>query len=457
MGAVLRDNGYSVNILDSTCEGYYNTMKYSGDYISYGLNDEEIIERINDFKPDLVGITSMFSEQQVMTDHYCSMVKDYDKNLKIVTGGNPPTFSPEEAIKSKADFVVMGEGEERLLSLLDSLNKNKTPDFDGLSFKENGKIKINKPCALIENLDDIPLPARDLIDMEKYIDVGIPFSPFSLKSRVEQIMTTRGCPFRCSFCSSTSFWGYRLRKRSVGNVMKEIDVLVNEYKIQEIQFSDDNLTVDKKRAIELFKILIPYNLSWCMPNGTMVGTLDNSLIDLMASSGAYQLSFALESGSQRLLKEVIHKRVPEKKKLKSLISRCHENNIQVHGMFIVGFPGETKEDIQKTFDYPYEIDLDSASFFVASPLPGSDLYEECKTKNYILDGLADFKSSIINIPRDSKDYLMDKKEYEYLVDKETKKFNEYIKRTKKEQWETKYSQFLKRHKDKSNLISGRVT
>jgi len=311
----------------------------------------------------------------------------------------------------------------------------------------------------IINLDNLPLPARDLVDLENYIKIGVPFGPFSRKERVEQIMTTRGCPFSCSFCSTVEYWGHHFRTRSVENVIKEIGELVNKYHIEEIQFTDDNLTANKKRAKDLFTKLKKYGLSWSTPNGLMIQTIDEEMIDLMASSGAYQVSFAVESGSQRVLKEIINKKVPQKSEVKKYIERFHKNNVQVHGLFIVGFPGETRDEIQQTLNYPFDLGFDSASFFIAHPMPGSRLYKECEQKGYLDTNLIgkDLQHSAIKIPKDSPDFIMSGKELEKLVDDATRKLNEHTKNKNPGAWEKKFEQFLKRHGDKADLILGRVT
>ncbi len=458
IGAMLEKNGYDVKIIDSPCEGY-NNLKTEGKYVTYGLSDSEIIKKVNDFKPDLVGVTSMFSAHQNNALHVCELVKQIDKKIPVVLGGVHPSLSPKESLQSNSvDYVIIGEGEYRILNLISSLNAGKTEfDFDGIAYKRNGETIVKPMATRVENLDDLPLPARHLIDMERYIEIGVPFAPFPKKSRVEQIMTSRGCPGKCVFCSSVNLWGRKFRMRSVENVMREIDELVNKYKIQEIQFSDDNLTVGKKRCMEIFKKMEDYNLVWCTPNGVMINTLDKEMIEAMAKSGCYQLSFAIESGSQRVLKEIIGKIVPEKEKLKELVNICHENNISVHGMLIIGFPGEKREEMQETLEYPFEIGIDSASYFLANPLPGSRLYEICREKGYLKkDRKIDFKSAEIIISEDSPDYIMSGEEMVELVESYTRKFNDFVKKRDPEKWEQKFAQFQEKHLGKVDIF-GRVT
>ena len=459
LGAVLKQEDYKINILDSTCEGYYNTL-VKGNYITYGLNDDEVTERIKRFKPDVVGVSSMFSAHQDNAVHHCDLVKSIDKDIVVVLGGIHPSLFPKDSIENKSvDFVIMGEGEYRFVKLLKMLREGKRDfDFDGVAYKKDGKVIINPMTSRIEDLDSIPFPARELIDFEKYIEIGVPYAPFPRRERTAQLMTSRGCPFHCNFCATVKYWGRRFRVRSVDNIMEEIDLLVNKYRIEEIQFLDDNMTVNKKRAIELFKRMKEYDLAWCTPHGVMAKTIDENMIKLMAESGAYQLSFGIESGSQRVLKEIIRKPVPPKTTMKKLVEAGHKHNIQIHGMFIVGFPGETKEEIDQTLQYPFDVGFDSASFFIANPMPGSDLFKECKEKGYLTEGAKmDVKSADICIPEGSPEFVMYPNELVKLVDDKTRMFNEQQKKKHPDQWDIKFKQFLKKHGDKADLILGRVT
>lgn len=459
IGAVLQAAGYDINILDSTCEGYYNTVKSGSEYITYGLNDEDFCQRIREWKPDLVGISSVFSAHQHNAIHHCDLVKSVDSNIVVVLGGIHPSLFPNESIEEPSvDYVIIGEGEYRLLGLIAALNAGKEFEFDGIAYKKNNRVIIRPMTERITDLDLIPFPARDLIDMEKYITIGVPYAPFPRKERVGQILATRGCPFHCVFCATVNYWGRNFRMRSVDNILKEINGLVDNYGIEEIQFPDDNMTVNKRQAKQLFKGMKKYNLSWCTPHGLMIQTLDEEMIELMAEAGAYQLTFAVESGSQRVLKEIIHKSVPPKREVRKLIDVCHTHDIQVHGMFVLGFPGETKEEILMSLNYPFDVRFDSVSFFIANPVPGSELYSQCKKKGYLaIEPKMDFKSAEINIPISSPEYVMSGQDLVKLVDDKTREFNEFSKNNHPERWEMKFQQFLKKHDDKADLILGRVT
>ncbi len=458
IAACLEDK-YCVSILDSTCEGYYNT-KIQGDELIYGLTDNQVKKRIKDFDPDIVGVSCMFSSSYERAQHHCQLVKEV-KDVPVVLGGIHPSLFPEESILHDAvDFVIAGEGEIRFRKLLDMLNEGKEDfHFDGIAYKKKGKVIHNVRTTAIEDLDALPFPARNLIDYERYMKIGVPYAPFSRGKRVCQILTSRGCPFNCFFCSTVKFWGRQFRMRSVDNIIAEIKYMIDEYNVDEVQFPDDNLTLHRNRTKELFtRYKDEIGLPWCTPTGLMVKTLDKPLAKLMAESGAYQVTFAIESGSERVLKEVIHKPVPPKKKIKELVDEFHQNDVQVHGLFIVGFPGETKEEMMQTLTYPFDIGFESVTFFIANPMPGSALHRFCSERGYLPEHTKlNFKTSEIVIPGDSPDFVMTNEELEALVDEKTREYNEFSRNKFPDKWETKYKQFLERHGEDADLILGRVT
>ena len=458
LGASLKNEGYQAEVFDMTVEGYYN-CKIKDGYVKYGSSLDDLKQKILEVKPDLVGISCMFTAREDDAFQACAVVREINKEIPIVIGGLHPSLFPERFVESGlVDFVVIGEGEYRLLELVECLKSGNEPVFDGIAFKKSGEVKVNPMLNRIENLDSVPFPDRDLVDMEKYIEIGTPFAPFSCKQRVAQILTTRGCPNRCNFCASVSYWGRKIRARSVDNIIEEIKILVNKYKIEELQFVDDNVTFNKKFSKELFTRMKEFNLKWCTPNGLMFNTLDAEMIKLMAESGAYQLSFGIESGSERVLKDIIHKNV-NLKRVKPIIEQAHKYDISIHGMFVVGFPGETKEEIMKTLDFPFSAGFDSASFFIVNPLPGSQLYELCKEKGYLVKNCSamDFKSANIRIPKDSSDYNIEPEELVALVDKKTREFNEWAKKQYPERWQRKFERYFKENPQNKEIVEGRVT
>jgi len=216
------------------------------------------------------------------------------------------------------------------------------------------------------------------------------------------MITSRGCPGKCVFCSIHAIWGKKYRPRSVDNIIREIKQIVNAYQIEELHFEDDNLTFDKERARDLFTAIkqeIP-DLRWGAPNGIALWTLDETLIKLMAESGCRFVTLAIESGNQRVLKEVIKKPV-KLERIKHIISMMKKNRIRADGMFVIGLPGETIAEIEETIDFALKLDLPDISFFIATPYPATELYDNCKEKgllsdDYTLAGLQVHKRAFIN-------------------------------------------------------------
>ncbi|MFH1593994.1 MAG: radical SAM protein [Candidatus Omnitrophota bacterium] len=450
----LEKHGYKVNILDSSAEGYNEITDLGGGYIHYGLSDQEILKRIKTFQPDAVGVSSLFSARIQETLKICKLAKEAG-DITVIVGGLHPSLYPRDILADRnVDYIVMREGEERLVKLLEG-----DLDIDGIAYKKGGRVIINQPTSRIEDLDSLPLPARHLVDLERYFDIAVPYAPFFKSNRVVQILTSRGCPGKCNFCSTVNYWGRKFRKRSVDNIMEEIELLKERYNIGEVQFIDDNLTADPKRAKELFRRMKHLNIHWCTPHGLMTNTVDEELLRVMGQSGCYQISMAIESASPRVLKEIVHKNV-DLDKSKHLIRKAHENGISVHLLFLVGLPGETKEEIYQTLDFPSQTEADSISFFIASPLPGSELYDYSLEKGYLYGGDfgMDLKKVKIRIPKDSPDnYGIEPEKLEKMVERRTREFNEASRRRNPKAWENKFEGFLIKHPELSEMIMGRVT
>ncbi len=458
IGTMLKEEGFDVNIFDMSCEGY-EQLRYEGDRVTYGSTSAELRERLLNTAPNCVGVTCMFSSSEENVKKVCKTVRETMPAVPIVVGGLHPSLYPEKFLETgNVDYVILGEGELRTVKLLMCLNDKKEPEFDGVAYKEKNAVRINPMTERIKDLSILPYPDRTLINFEKYIAIGTPFAPFAREQRVATILTTRGCPNRCNFCSTVHYWGQKLRFRSVDDIMNELEDLKHKYDIREIQFADDNMTANKKFAKELFIRMKELKFKFCTPTGLYFNSLDAELIQIMAEAGAYQLTIAVESASKRVLKDIIHKKV-DIDRVKDVIEEVHKYDIDVHGMFIVGFPGEKREEIMATFDFPFKVGFDSVSFFIACPMPGAELYKECEEKGYLSSNysLLDLKTPNIHIPKDSPDYVMDPDELEKLVNQKTREFNEWYKENHRERWERKFSRYLSTHTDEDKKIVGRVS
>jgi len=386
IAAVLEQNGYELGILDISTEGYYN-LKEEGDFVTYGLSEEEIKKRIVEFKPDVFGVSCIFSTQLENAKRTLELAKEVNPKVITLIGGSHPTYALEDMLNCDfLDYIILGEGELPTLQLLESLNNNlDTSNINGIAYKKEGKVIVNS-SQFIENLDDLPMPAHHLINMEKYFEINTPQNPYSKGKRVAQIITSRGCSAKCIFCTTTNFWGNRYRGRSAENVIEEIRHLKQKYNIDEIQFTDDNFTLNKERAMSILDGIKDLNLHWCTPQGIAVWALDEETIGKMKETGCYQLTFAIESGNQEVLNKIIQKPL-NLKRVKPLVDKAKSLGIRTHAFCICGLPGETIEQMHETYNFTKDCDFDSASFFLATPLVGSRLLNICQRNGYLREGM----------------------------------------------------------------------
>lgn len=395
------EEDYNVHILDAACEGWYKEKKEPNNLITYGLPFEDIKERIHDLKPDIVGVSCLYSMQYKNAHKVCEIAKDLDKNILTMMGGAHPTALPRETLEDiNVDFVILGEGEFSTKELLDSMYKDESMlGIDGIAFRDHGKIMVNPKTKFIQDLDKIPFPARHLLPMQKYFKINLPHGVSSRYSPNTPVITSRGCPANCIFCSIHSIWGYKYRTRTVGNIIQELKYLKDKYGVLEIQFEDDNLTFDKKRAMELFDKMVEekLNLSWTTPNGVALWTLDQKLLLKMKESGCYRLCLAIESGDQKMLYETIKKPL-NLEKVKKIMRWVNLYHFEIDAFFVVGFPNETKEQIQNTFRFASRLRVDNVTFYIATPYPGTELFNICKERGYLPK---DFVLSVLGVKKAS--------------------------------------------------------
>jgi phosphonoacetaldehyde methylase len=386
IAAVLRDQ-VELKVLDATIEGWDHEEQVGGKLIRYGLSFSEIEKRIIDFKPDLVGLSCISSTQFRNVADLAKRIKNIDPDIFTITGGTHPTFMTKECMKQAPhlDMIGRGEGEFIMRDVVNFLNEGKSlSGIPGLAFRENDRVVINEDRKPFENLDEIPFPARDLFPFELYSKVGMPMGTVYRKKPFMNLITSRGCPYFCTFCSSTNFWGNCYRKRSPENVLAEMEELYNKYGVREFKFFDDNITSDRKRAEAIFQGMIDrgIDVKWNTPNGIHVVTLDEELLTLMKKSGCYEITMAVESGDKDVLRKIIRK--PTKLERVLEVSKLTRKlGITTNSFFIIGFPGETMEQINRTLEFSKTLDLDRMSFFIFQPLPGTRLFDVCVEKGYI--------------------------------------------------------------------------
>lgn len=361
LASYLRQFGHKVSIFDGTLKN---------------AQTKDYLRQISDGNPDIVGI-SFLTRAHKQVRKLTEAIKDVYSSLPIVLGGTQVTALPKEIMSTfRADFAVLGEGEETFRDLIENIEQD-SADFsqiDGLSYRSEAKTIINKPRALISDLDSLPFPAWDLMPPANYRIVPIlePAKSFP----IAPIMTSRGCPYNCSFCASNVTWQRRIRFRSPANVLAEILMLKEDFGVKEIHFADDNFTMNIERAAEICDLLIQeeVNLPWQCPNGVRIDRLTLPLLKKMKASGCYALGLGIESADPKILaragKKLDLKIVPE------VLANIKKAGIESNGFFILGLPGDNKKSIQKTINFALNQPFDRAWFNIFTPYPGSPAFND---------------------------------------------------------------------------------
>jgi len=356
------------------------------DCIKEGITLDKIGHEIRKRSPDVVGFQFYTFDREYLKNAF-RIVKEIDQDIVTLAGGPHPSAVPEDTLReigNNLDFAFKGEAEVGLPILLreievakasvpEKLNPEKLAQVPGLIWRRDGNVIVNQQ-VFPENLDALGFPAWDLIRPDRYPEAqhGAFFENFP----IAPIMITRGCPFQCTFCGGSLVTGKKVRFRSVEHVMQEIEMLYRDYGIREFHIIDDNFTIKPDYAKEFCRRLIASGLkiSWATPNGVRVETLDEELLHLMKDSGLYLISLGIESGSDRILK--LMKKHLDTATVREKIKLIRKVGIDIAGFFIIGFPGETKEEIRQTIKFSTELDLLRANFFTYLPFPGTESYKE---------------------------------------------------------------------------------
>ena len=384
LASVVEKMGIEVKILDCLIRGWNNEEEVDDLLIRVGLSDNDIAEYVSKYNPDLVGINCQFSRQYKIYHNLFSLIKKTKPECITVSGGAHVTACPDEVLSDpNCDFILLGEAEDSFKDFITAIMNDDDPGrVGGLGWKSNGKMVINEKRSWIMDLDSIEFPAYHLMDLDRYFGLYASHG-MRHKERFAPIITSRGCPAKCTFCSAYKVWGRPYRMRSVDNVIEEMKLLKHKYGVEELMFEDDNVTANPKRAKELFSRMIEENLNfvWDTPNGVGIWSLTEEIIDLIKESGCVNLNFPVESGSQRVLSKVIKKPL-NLNKVKKLISHCQKIKLNYSMFFVLGMPGETIEDMWTSFRFAADCGCYNPHISIATPYPGTELFEKCKENGY---------------------------------------------------------------------------
>jgi radical SAM superfamily enzyme YgiQ (UPF0313 family) len=322
---------------------------------------------------DVIGF-QMFSYDVSIVGRLLAAIRSVQPKTVTVAGGAHPSGDPAGVMEAlpELDFAFKGEAEIGFVRLLQILGQGgDLTAVPGLAYRDGGGVRVNLP-QVVENLDSLPMPAWDLLLPETYPEA--PHGAFTKKFPTAPIIVTRGCPCQCTFCAGKSITGPRVRKRTVANVMIELQHLASRG-VREFHIEDENFTLDRKLAMEFCETLqrSGLNMSWSLPSGVRIDTLEKELLDQMEISGCYSLALGIEFGSNRTMTATRKGLTVDliRKKMELFKGR----NIKVTGFFLFGIPGESLDEMQKTVDLALELPLDRAQFNNFMPLPGSPLWE----------------------------------------------------------------------------------
>jgi radical SAM superfamily enzyme YgiQ (UPF0313 family) len=340
--------------------------------------------------PEIVGITCSSATYSRCIET-AKAIKDALPSCKVVVGGWHPTYEPVSMLQhQEIDYVVMGEGERAMVELSTFITEGRDErdlaSVAGIAYRQKGQI-VKTAQQFISNLDEVPFPARHLLPMHMY-DRQIEY--LSVKP-VDNMNIMRGCPYNCAFCETKQLWGSACRGFSPKYILEEIKHLMANYGTKGIYFINDNFTIRKKGTSELCTLIRNENIDLEWVCDTRVDLVSRELLREMKSAGCKTIWFGGESGSQRILDRV-NKRVTLAQ-TEAAFKMCREEGIQTACSFLLGIPGETKEEMKATFKFARKLDPDWCRFNIFVAVPGSALYREVMEKG-LYDRVEDFAAYV---------------------------------------------------------------
>ncbi len=352
IAAVLQREGYQVTVLDA------NALR---------LQPEDMALLVTD--ADVVGLTAMTPtvSAAISIAHYLKRAKP---DLTIVLGGAHATLLPEETLAAapEIDIIIRGEGEETIIELLRALEyKQPLDNVSGISYRRDGKVISTAARSTTIDLDSLPFLAYHLLPRRRYK----PHPPHGRAFPFAAIITSRGCPYRCSYCSKPIF-GDKFRGQSPERVVDEVAYYQEKFGIKELAFYDDVFTLNKKRAYAIADEILKRGLKICWTCETRVNLVDKELLRHMKQAGCYAIAYGIESASPEIL-DILNKDITLEQ-VEEAVGITREVGLQTIGYFMIGSPGEGPETISQTIQFAKRLKLDFAQFAVTTPFPGTELY-----------------------------------------------------------------------------------
>jgi anaerobic magnesium-protoporphyrin IX monomethyl ester cyclase len=357
LAAVLREKGHEVFVVDAYAEG---------------LSEAEHTQRVAEIEPDLIGV-GPWTESLIGEMEGARILKNKLPGVPLVVGGPHASLYPKETLDrySFVDYVVFGEAEETILELVDNLHDpERLKDVPGVGLRIDGEAVLAPPRPPVQDLDSLPFPAFDLFPMEKY------FSSLAKKDKSTYILSTRGCPFKCRYCTKPVADKRIVRYTSPDYILKLLNHLVFDHGMQEVHFFDDTFTLDKKRVLTICDGInnseLAGKLSWTIR--TRVDTVNPQVLEALKKAGCYRVGYGVESGNPEILKAM--DRGISLKKAFEVISYTKKIGLETAANYMIGYPGESKQTYRNTLQFAKKLNTDFANFSVTVAKPDSLLYED---------------------------------------------------------------------------------
>ncbi|MBF0353626.1 MAG: cobalamin-dependent protein [Alphaproteobacteria bacterium] len=374
IAAALRDQGHEVQLIDYEVNGWPMSR---------------VAQDIADFAPDLIGMTAYITNMRRCAS-VAVIAKEVNPLITVVLGGPQVTIFPDEAFHSpQIDMVVLSEGEIIVRNLMNALgDEAKLRQVKGIWFRAaDGEIVRNEREVLVDNLDIFPAHALDLFEMEKY------FPPVYIRgSKVAHLLTSRGCPFKCTFCETKLTFGRSFRYHSTERVLKDLERLIDQG-YDGFQFYDDIFTANKKRVFDLCQGILDrgWRIRWMCY--TRTNTLSADMLAIMKKAGCYMISFGFETADDDLLK-LVNKGLTVAQNIEG-IRLTRQAGIQVTGTFMLGLPGETAEQSEKCIQFALDHQVDYAIFGITEPFPGTELWVDAQKYGYF-DSSGKYQNALLS-------------------------------------------------------------
>lgn len=349
------------------------------DAYSLGMNAAELKGRIEAFRPDVLGI-SVLTPQWADSQATAGLAKLVDPNILTVAGGPHVTALPEQVAADPAvDVAVIGEGEEAIQDICRALAAGQDlGEVPGLALGSGGEVVRTAPRPHNRDLDKLAFPAHDLLPEPTFYN---PYPSWGKKGNFSSIISGRGCPYRCCFCDVTTQQGKQYRLRSAVNIVDEMEWLHRDFNVTMFSFRDPSMFCNRRRLMEMHRLIKERGLDVVWTCNGRANEVDPELLAALYEAGCRRIQFGIEVGNAAMLKEI---KGLTKEQVARAVTLSMQAGISAHGYFMFGFLEETRETIEETIRYALELDLDSASFAVMVPFPGTREFERYEKEGLLL-------------------------------------------------------------------------